>query len=117
MNTAAIAIALAAVVTTGNPARAETVYLHAAGSLRNALTDVAKAFEAASGNTVTAKSGPSGLLRKEIADRAKAEVFASANMTHPKALSDAGRDAGIEGRPNRVPAGVKFPCGPYRLAP
>ena len=54
--------------------------LHAAGSLRGALTEVAKAFEAASGVKVQAKYGPSGTLRDEIAGGAKAEVFASANM-------------------------------------
>jgi molybdenum ABC transporter, periplasmic molybdate-binding protein len=70
-------------------AHADTVQLHAAGSLRGALTDVAKAFEAASGNTVQAKFGASGLLKDEIAGGAKADVFASANMEHPQALHDA----------------------------
>jgi molybdate transport system substrate-binding protein len=68
-------------------AYAETVQLYAAGSLRAALTDAAKAFEAETGNTVQAKFGPSGLLRDEIAGGAKADVFASANMEHPQALS------------------------------
>ena len=40
-----------------------TVLLHAAGSLRDALTDIAEAF-AASGITVQAKYGPSGTLRE-----------------------------------------------------
>jgi len=71
------------------PAAAETVSLYAAGSLKGALTDVAKAFEAASGNTVQAKFGASGLLKDEIAGGAKADVFASANMGHPQALSEA----------------------------
>jgi molybdate transport system substrate-binding protein len=44
-----------------------TVLLHAAGSLRGALTDVATAFEARSGVTVRAKYGPSGTLRDAIA--------------------------------------------------
>jgi ABC-type molybdate transport system substrate-binding protein len=63
--------------------------LHAAGSLRGALTEVAKAFEASSGLKIEAKYGPSGLLRDEIAGGAKAEVFASANMEHPQALAKA----------------------------
>lgn len=63
--------------------------LHAAGSLRGALAEVAGAFEAASGVKVQAKYGPSGLLRDEIAGGAKAEVFASANMEHPEALTRA----------------------------
>jgi ABC-type molybdate transport system substrate-binding protein len=70
-------------------AAADTVLLHAAGSLRGALTEVSKAFEAASGATVQAKYGPSGILKDEIAGGAKAEVFASANMEHPQALAQA----------------------------
>ena len=74
-----------------SPARAETVQLYAAGSLRSALTEVAKVFEAQSGIPVQARYGPSGLLKDEIAGGAKAEVFASANMEHPEALSAAGK--------------------------
>src|SRR5262245_252451 len=81
------AIALAMLAMTG-PAGAEIVQLYAAGSLRGALTDVGKAYEAAMGNKVEAKYGPSGLLKKEIAEGAKADVFASANMEHPQALHD-----------------------------
>ena len=61
--------------------------LHAAGSLRAALTEVANAFEAAGLGKVQAKFGASGLLKDEIAAGAKAEVFASANMEHPQALA------------------------------
>ena len=68
---------------------ADTVLLHAAGSLRGALTEVSKAFEAAGGGAVQAKYGPSGLLKDEIAGGAKAEVFASANMNHPQVLASA----------------------------
>ena len=79
---------LAALAIMMAPAMAEeTVLLHAAGSLRAALTDVAKAFEAAGLGMVQAKFGASGLLKDEIAAGAKAEVFASANMEHPLALA------------------------------
>jgi len=70
---------------------AETVQLHAAGSLRGALTEVSAAFEKSSGVKVEAKYGPSGLLRDEIANGAKAEVFASANMMHPETLAKTGK--------------------------
>jgi len=70
-------------------ASAETVLLHAAGSLRGALTEVAKTFEAASGATVQMKYGASGLLKDGVAAGEKAEVFASANMEHPQALAAA----------------------------
>ena len=86
--------ALAVFLTMMVPAMAEeTVLLHAAGSLRAALTDVAKAFEAAGLAKVQAKFGASGLLKDEISGGAKAEVFASANMEHPLALA-AGKRSG-----------------------
>jgi ABC-type molybdate transport system substrate-binding protein len=39
------------------PATAATINLYAAGSLQNALTDVATAYQSATGNTVSAKYG------------------------------------------------------------
>jgi molybdenum ABC transporter molybdate-binding protein len=70
---------------------ADTVLLHAAGSLRGALSEVSTAFEKQTGAKVVPKWGPSGLLRDEIANGAKAEVFASANMEHPDSLAKAGK--------------------------
>ncbi len=78
------------------PATAEeTVLLHAAGSLRGALTEVAKDFEAAGIGKVQAKFGSSGILKNEIAAGAKAEVFASANMEHPQALVSEKRSGAV----------------------
>jgi molybdate transport system substrate-binding protein len=85
---------LAIIVMTLTSASASDVLLHAAGSLREALTDVAKAFEAG-GDTVRMKYGPSGTLRDEIAGGAKAEVFASANMAHPETLAKARKSAPV----------------------
>jgi molybdate transport system substrate-binding protein len=68
--------------------QAETIHLYAAGSLRAALTDVAKAYETMDSNRIEAKYGPSGLLKNEIVAGAKVDVFASANMEHPQALSN-----------------------------
>ena len=73
----------------------DLVLLHAAGSLRAALTDVMNAFEAKSGIKVQAKFGASGLLKDAIAAGAKAEVFASANMEHPQALAAAKRSGPV----------------------
>jgi molybdenum ABC transporter molybdate-binding protein len=73
----------------------ETVLLHAAGSLRGALTEVSKAFETQTGLKVDAKFGPSGLLRKEIGEGAKAGLFASANMEHPEALMTEGKSGKV----------------------
>jgi len=79
---------LLAMVAMMGPALAETVQVYAAGSLKGALTDIAKAYDASTENKVEAKYGPSGLLKNEIAGGAKADVFASANMEHPQALHD-----------------------------
>src|SRR5262249_59895837 len=82
--------------TMASPAIAsDPVFLHAAGSLRGALTEVSGAFEAASGQRVQAKYGPSGTLKDEIAGGARAEVFASANMEHPQALATAGKSGPV----------------------
>jgi molybdate transport system substrate-binding protein len=70
------------------PGAAATINLYAAGSLQNAMTDVAKTYQTATGNTVSAIYGPSGLLKNEISKGAIADVFASANMEHPQALHD-----------------------------
>ncbi|SMP52516.1 molybdenum ABC transporter, molybdate-binding protein [Desulfonatronum zhilinae] len=71
--------------------KAEQVSLYAAGSLRAALTDVAKAFEARTGNSVATEFGPSGLLRQRIEQGEVAHVFASANMAHPQNLVGQGQ--------------------------
>jgi hypothetical protein len=73
----------------------EPVLLHAAGSLRGALNDVAKAFEAASGVGIKATYGPSGTLRDAIAGGERAEVFASANMAHPQSLARDGKSGAV----------------------
>ena len=47
-------------------AMADTVKLHAAGSLKAALTQVVRDFERATGHKVDTAFGPSGLLRQRI---------------------------------------------------
>jgi molybdate transport system substrate-binding protein len=60
-----------------NPAMAlaDTVLLYAAGGLRDALIDVAKAYQAKTGNKIEAKYGPSGILKDEIANGAAADAI------------------------------------------
>ncbi len=69
----------------------EPVLLHAAGSLRGALTEISQAFQQQHGTAVTQRYAPSGLLRDAIQGGEKAEVFASANMSHPQSLAKAGK--------------------------
>ena len=67
------------------------VLLHAAGSLKDALIEVAQAFGTATGIPVKPSFRPSGLLREALAKGEPAEVFASANMAHPLALAKDGK--------------------------
>lgn len=84
--------ALMAALATAPAARAhEPVLLHAAGSLRAALNEVAQAFSAGSGIAVTPIFGASGLLRERIEKGERADVFASADLGNPLALAQAGR--------------------------
>ena len=72
-------------------AQQSPVPVFAAGSLRGPLTEAAKAFEASAGGAPVALTfGASGLLLDRIKTGADAQVFASANMAHPQALSAAG---------------------------
>jgi molybdenum ABC transporter molybdate-binding protein len=74
---------------------ADAVLLHAAGSLRLALTEIIAAYEPAAGVKVQAKFGASGTLKDAIAKGERAEVFASANMQHPQALAGAGKSGPV----------------------
>uniref|UniRef100_UPI003BA8CD1F molybdate ABC transporter substrate-binding protein n=1 Tax=Stappia sp. TaxID=1870903 RepID=UPI003BA8CD1F len=77
-------------------AMAETgVKLHAAGSLKAAMGELADTFEAAQDLQVERTFGPSGLLRERIEQGEAAEVYASANMKHPKTLAKAGKAAPV----------------------
>jgi ABC-type molybdate transport system substrate-binding protein len=75
---------------------AETVNLYAAGSLKAALSEVARAFEKDRGDKVRVETvfGPSGLLRERIEKGEGAHVFASADLSHPQRLADQGRSVG-----------------------
>jgi molybdate transport system substrate-binding protein len=72
-------------------ADAPAVRLHAAGSLRAAMTDIAKAYSEAYGVTVTPTFGGSGLLKDRLQKGEAGDVFASADMGNPQALTSAGK--------------------------
>src|SRR5262245_1361663 len=82
VRTGALALLMCAV--TGSATAAETITVYAAGSLKSALNDLAESYESATGNTISASYGASGLLKDEISKGAKVDVFASANMEHPQ---------------------------------
>jgi molybdenum ABC transporter molybdate-binding protein len=64
--------------------------VYAAGSLRGAVTAIAKEFEANTGKKVVLTFGASGLLRERIENGEGAQVFASADTDHPQRLARQG---------------------------
>lgn len=72
-----------------------TVTVYAAGSLRAALDEVARAFEQAQGARAAMTYGASGLLKDRIVGGEAPQVFASANTEHPQALVAAGKAVAV----------------------
>ncbi len=67
------------------------VRLHAAGSLRPALTELSQAFTTAYGTRVQAQFGSSGLLQERLERGEAGDVYASADMGIPLALAKGGK--------------------------
>jgi molybdenum ABC transporter molybdate-binding protein len=87
------AVALSACSSLGTPAVTPaplTLEVYAAGSLRGALTAIAKDYEVATGQKITLSFGASGLLRERIEKGESAHVFASADTDHPQRLARQG---------------------------
>ncbi len=68
----------------------EPLPVFAAGSLREAMTDIARDYEARTGQKIALTFGASGLLRERIEKGDAALVFASADIQHPQRLANAG---------------------------
>jgi molybdate transport system substrate-binding protein len=88
----------AAFLLSGIPAmtNAAEVIVFATGSLRAPFTEIAQAFERASGHRVVMTFGASGLLRDRIGSGERADVFASANLEHPQSLAALGWTSHVE---------------------
>ena len=71
-------------------ADAAPVQVYAAGSLREAFTEIARDHEARTGQKVALTFGASGLLRERIEKGEAAQVFASADTEHPQRLAARG---------------------------
>jgi molybdate transport system substrate-binding protein len=67
------------------------IRLYAAGSLRAALTDVAKAYSATHGTPIETVFSASGALEERLAKGEPGDLFASADMGNPQSLTDAGK--------------------------
>ena len=81
----------AMLVSTGGFAQDGVIRLHAAGSLRGAMTELAQSFRASGGGEVKATFGASGLLRERIEKGEGTDLFASADVQNAQRLADAGR--------------------------
>jgi len=79
---------LAAAMSAATHAQGLAVY--AAGSLREALTEVAALWQAQGGAPAALTFGASGLLRERIEKGEPAQVFASADTDHPQRLAAGG---------------------------
>ena len=90
---AVAALAQSGCSSTGTPVVTQppaALQVYAAGSLRSALTEIAKDFEARTGQRVELTFGASGLLRERIEKGEDAQVFASADTEHPLRLARQG---------------------------
>lgn len=75
----AVLFVLALVGGAGKPAAAEPVLVFAAASLKNALDDVAAAYESETGQEITVSYAGSSALARQIQQGAPADLFISAN--------------------------------------
>lgn len=83
--------------TAAAPSVDDELVVYAAGSLRGALTEVGRRYEAQSGaGRLRFVFGASGLLKDRLLTGEPAELFASANMEHPQALAAAGRAGAVQ---------------------
>jgi molybdate transport system substrate-binding protein len=84
------AIGIATVIGLGiELAKADSLHVLAAGSLREVIGEIGARYTKATGVAVTADFGPSGVLRERIEKGEKADLLASADMGHPlKLLAD-----------------------------
>jgi molybdate transport system substrate-binding protein len=85
--TASILVLLA----TMTQARAEDLVLYGAGSLREAMAQIAASFGQAHGLTVATQFGPSGRMRERIEKGEHVDVFTSADTGHARKLVEDGR--------------------------
>jgi molybdate transport system substrate-binding protein len=70
---------------------AQELHVPGAGSLREVIAEIGKRYLKATGTTVVADFGSSGLLRERIEKGEHADLFAPADMGHPLKLLQDGR--------------------------
>ncbi|MBV9826055.1 MAG: substrate-binding domain-containing protein [Alphaproteobacteria bacterium] len=102
-------LTLVAMVALTAAARAETLRVLAAGSLREAITELAQRYQQQTKIDVTTDFGPSGLLRERIEKGDHADLFASADMGHPLKLWADGRAARVAMFTRNALCGIALP--------
>lgn len=85
-----LAAFLAACAVSAGAAAQQPVAVYAAGSLREALTEVGDLWQKQGGAPLAFTFGASGLLRERIEQGEPAQVFASADTDHPQRLAARG---------------------------
>jgi len=88
---------------------AQELHLLGAGSLREVTAEIGKRYREATGTTVVADFGPSGLLRERIEKGEDADLFASADMGHPLKLLRDGRATRVAMFTRNTLCGVAVP--------
>ena len=105
-----LSLLMALCVLTMTDARAaEELRVFAAGSLREVMAEISEHYRGATGTTVIAEFGPSGLLRERIERGEHVDLFASADMGHPLKLLKDGRASRVAMFTRNTLCGVSVP--------
>jgi molybdate transport system substrate-binding protein len=86
-----LVFALLCLVSMFSAVAAQELHVLGAGSLREVTAEIGERYLEATGTSVVADFGPSGLLRERIEKGKHADLFASADMGHPLKLLQDGR--------------------------
>lgn len=89
----ALALALALALPAAQPVAAADVLVFAAASMKTALDQVAEAFQAATGDSVTVSYAGSNALARQILEGAPADIFISASVEWMDAVEAGGEVA------------------------
>ena len=86
-----LAMAAAVLTMLTATARADVLVVYGAGSLREAIGQIAAEFGQAHGLAVTTQFGPSGRMRERIEQGERVDLFTSADVGHARKLVKDGR--------------------------
>jgi molybdate transport system substrate-binding protein len=86
-----IVMAALLVIAAVTNARAEDLVLYGAGSLREAMAQIAASFGQTHGVNVATQFGPSGRMRERIEKGEHVDVFTSADIGHARKLVEDGK--------------------------